>query len=228
MIVAYTAIFGGSDRLKAAPIGADRCVCFTDDPKLSSNGWEVVCQIPPEEKPRRTARVLKMTPHRLFPKATASIWVDGSIAIQDWPALVRDIGGAEIACLAHPDRSNCYDEGRMVIRLERACPSSVKDALELYALAGFRPTALSTTGLFFRRHTDRMAAFNELWRDHLDRFGTNDQVHVDYCAWRTGIQVTHLRGHYRDNPYAAYDKADHHQRRQPQFNPGDRCEHYLA
>lgn len=225
MIVCYTAIFGGSDSLKSAP-PADRCVCYTDDPNLERAGWEIVRQ--PAPKPRQAARVLKMTPHLLFPEAAASVWVDGSIEIVDWSRLAADTAAAEIACLRHPDRSTCYDEGRMVIRLERANPSKVDEAMALYRAAGFAPTQLSTTGLFFRRHTPRVAAFNDLWREHLDRFGTNDQVHVDYCAWRAGAVVTYLAGHYRDNPYARYDREDHHRRRRPQFDPGDRCEHYLA
>jgi len=228
MIVVYTAVFGGSDSLKKAP-PADRSVCYTDDRKLAGNGWEIVRR--EAQKPRRAARIVKMTPDQLFPEAAASIWVDGSIEIRDWPALLRDIGDAEIACLAHPDRSNCYDEGETVIRLKIAHAlgkSQIRAALAKYRAEGFAPTALSTTGLFYRRHTPKVAAFNRRWSGELDRYGTNDQVHVDYCAWKSGIFVRYLRGHYRDNPYAVYDRVDHHRRRKPQFLPEKECEHYLA
>lgn len=227
MIVAYTAIFGDSDSLKQAP-PADRCVLFTDRYPKDARGWDVHEYAGGVTPARVIARILKMTPHELFPDAEASVWVDGSIEIRDWNMLMSDTQDSEIACFAHPDRSNCYDEARMCIRLERANPSAVQDAIDLYRDDGFSPTVLSTTGLFFRRHTSNMSWFNDLWRRHLDRYGTNDQVHVDYCAWKTHVTIDHLQGHYRDNPYAFYDKADHHQRRKPQFNPGDRCEHYLA
>lgn len=225
MIVLYTAIFGACDSLKPAPAGV-RAVCFTDDPALRGRGWEIVGR-PTELRARRAARLLKMTPHELFPEATASVWVDGSIAITDWPALMRDTESAEIACFPHPDRSSCYDEGATVVRLKIAHRAKVQAALELYRRDGFAPTALSTTGLLFRRHSPRMTAFNELWRDHLDRFGTNDQVHVDYVAWKNGVPVTHLPGHYRANAYARYDKDDHHRRRKPQFRLEADCEHYM-
>lgn len=230
MIVVYTAIFGGSDSLKRAPAGADRCVCFTDDASLSGNGWEIMRhELPDPSRSRSAARLLKMSPHALFPEAAGSVWVDGSIEITDLPALLQDAAHAFIACLPHPDRASCYDEGREVIRLERAHPSKVGEALDFYRRNGFAPTRLSTTGLFFRRHVGRVVRFNTMWRAHLDRFGTNDQVHVDFAAWKCGIEITYLRGHYRDNPYAVYDRADHHKRRKPQFNPGNRCEeHYLA
>lgn len=225
MTVLYSCIFGGSDRLKRAPKGP-RCVVFTDDPKLKGEGWEVQF-VGDVDKPRRAARVRKMTP--MFDEPT--IWVDGSIEIRDWPALMTDIGDAEIACFAHPDRSTCYDEGETVIRLKIAHDAGkdqVRDALAKYWLEGFRPTMLSTTGLFYRKHTERVAAFNDLWRDELNRYGTNDQVHVDYCAWKTGIQIRYLRGHYRANPYALYDRVDHHRRRKPQFLREADCGNYLA
>lgn len=227
MIVVYTAIFGASDTLKRAPTEADRCVCYTDDPKVCGAGWTIVLQ-PPEAHPRRAARRLKMSPDLWFPDATASIWVDGSIAITDWARLMRDTADADIACLPHPDRTTCYDEGYTVVRLQIAHAAKVNAALDLYRADGFAPAALSTTGLFYRRHNERVAAFNRLWRDHLDAYGTNDQVHVDYCAWKAGAAITHLAGHYRDNPYAKYDQADHHRRRQPQFLKDADCAHYLA
>lgn len=227
MIVVYSAIFGGSDSLKHAPTGADRCVVFTDDATLAGPGWEVVVH-PTPERPRRAARVLKMAPIGLFPDAEASIWLDGSIELRDWNALMLDTAGADIACFAHPDRSTCYDEGATVVRLQIAHPAKVNESLRTYRREGFAPTSLSTTGLFYRRHTPRVAGFNQLWRDQLNAYGTNDQVHVDYCAWKTGVTVTHLRGHYRDNPYAVYDKADHHRRRKPQFKLEAECDNYLA
>lgn len=227
MVVLFTALFGGSDRLKAAPAGPDRCVCFTDDPKLAGSGWEFV-RHPREKRPRRAARRVKLVPHEHFPQATASVWCDASIEIRDWPALMADANGADIACLPHPDRANCYDEGRTVIRLRIAHPYKVTKALEQYRADGFAPDALSTTGIFYRRHGARMVAFNELWRAQLALYGTNDQVHVDYCAWKSGLGVKHLRGHYRDNPYAVYDRVDHHARRRPQFLPDEECTDYLA
>lgn len=230
LIVVYTAIFGGSDSLKSAPPEADRAVCFTDDESCDppvQKGWEIVVA-PRPDKPRRAARILKMRPHELFPDARASIWSDGSVEIRDLRRLLADVGDADIACLAHPDRSSCYDEGKTVVRLKIAHQRKVAMALELYRRDGFAPSALSTTGLFYRRHSPRVAAFNELWREHLDRFGTNDQVHVDYCAWKAGATIAYLAGHYRENPYAVYDRADHHRRRRPQFLPDREEQHYLA
>lgn len=229
MIVVYSAIFGGSDRLKRAPKGP-HCVCFTDDPNLVGDRWEVVLR-PATDRPRRAARVIKMTPQDLFPDADASVWVDGSIEFKDWPRFMQDCADAEIACFDHPDRSNCYDEGEAVIRLKIAHDigkDQVRAALAKYRAEGFAPKTLSTTGLFYRKHTERVAAFNAMWRDDLNNYGTNDQVHVDYCAWKTGVPIRHLQGHYRDNPYATYDKTDHHKRRKPQFLLEKDCQNYLA
>jgi hypothetical protein len=215
MNVVYTAIFGGSDALKQAPAGADRCVCFTDDPHLTGHGWEIIQRA--AEYPRHAARAVKVSSHALFPEATRTVWIDGSITIRDWERLLHDTEGAEIACLPHPDREDCYEEGREVIRLKIAPADAVTRALERYRSAGFAPTRLSTTGLLVRANTPAIASFNELWRSHLSQYGTNDQVHIDFCAWTTGIRTTWLEGHYRSNPYMVYDRDDHHRRRKPRF-----------
>jgi hypothetical protein len=232
VIIVYTAIFGGSDSLKKAP-PADRCVLITDDQSIDVRGcrWEIVRSPQKEPRPRRAARSWKMGPHELFPEAEAWIWVDGSIEIRDWQRLMTDIGDADMACLAHPDRSTCYAEGETVIRLKIAHDlgrSQINAALAKYRAEGFAPTSLSTTGLLYRRNTPEVVAFNRLWRAELDQYGTNDQVHVDYCAWKAGVSIKYLEGHYRANPYAVYDKADHHKRRKPQFLPESECQHYLA
>lgn len=227
MIVVYTAIFAGSDSLKSAP-AADRCVCYTDG-DCAGGGWEIV-RVPRPVKPRAAARTIKMTPHELFPEASAWLWIDGSIAIRDYRALLAAIGDADIACMPHPDRKTCYDEGETVIRLKIAADkgkAQVRAALAKYRSDGFSPTALSTTGLFWRRNTPQVVAFNRLWHAELNAYGTNDQVHVDYCAWKAGIVIMHLPGQYRQNAFATYDKADHHRRRQPQFLLEAECEAYL-
>ena len=71
MIVLYTAILGGSDRLHPAPrTGADRCVCFTDDTALerNANGWEIH-RWELIATPRREAWLLRCQSHLLFPDA---------------------------------------------------------------------------------------------------------------------------------------------------------------
>lgn len=228
MIVVYTAIFGGSDSLKIAP-EADRCVCYTDG-NLAGGGWEIV-RVPVPVKPRSAARTLKMTPHEIYPEADGWLWVDGSIEIRDFEALMAAVGDAEIACLPHPDRSTCYAEGETVIRLKIAADrgkEQVREALAKYRAEGFSPKSLSTTGLFYRRNTPRVVKFNRLWHEELNAYGTNDQVHVDYCAWKVGVEIKHLSGHYRANKYAVYDRVDHHRRRSPQFLPERECVNYLA
>jgi hypothetical protein len=231
MIVLYTAVLGGCDSIKHAPHGPDACVCFTDEMSVSDGqfyrGWQIL-HVAAAGRARREARILKMTPHEQFPEYDASVWVDGSIQINDWPKLMRDAKDASIACFSHPDRSDCYSEGDAVVRLKIAHRAKVLAALELYRRDGFAPSTLSTTGLFYRKHTPAVERFNHMWREHLNAYGTNDQVHVDYCAWKCGVPVTYLMGHYRDNPYAKYDQHDHHIRRKPQFRLEADCADYLA
>lgn len=238
MIVAYSAIFGDSDSIKPAP-PADRCVLFTDRVVTEAHGWTVVdyrdTGFRTEDKdgnkirPRVMARTLKLSPMDLFPTADASVWVDGSIAITDWPRLVSECATWEAASFRHPDRDTCYAEAATVIRLQIAHPTKINAAVEYYKAAGFDPSTLSTTGLFYREHNRRVREFCAHWKEHLRRYGTNDQVHVDFCAWLATINIFHLTGHYRDNPYAVYDGTDHRRRRKPQFKLEAECpDDYLA
>ncbi len=228
MNVLYTAIFGNSDTIKKAPAGPDRCVCFTDDPRLRKDGWEIVVRTK-TDFPRWQARDHKTTPEQLFPDASFVVWADGSMTVKDWPRLLRDVGEADVAVLPHPDRTNVYDEGETVIRLRIGHRDAVRRALDSFREDGFAPTRLSTTGLLVRRMTPAVAEMDRLWHWHLEQYGINDQVHFDYCAWKAGVSITDLKGHYRANPYMVYDQRDHHHHRKPPFLlECDRASHDLA
>lgn len=219
MIVLYSALFGGSDTLKPAPAGPDRCVMFTDNAALAGHGWEFIVE-PRSAFTRWQARQKKTTSHLLFPDAEIVVWADASMTIMDWPRLIRDFTpGGDVACLPHPFRNNCYDEGAKCIELKIGGVRNITKALDGMRADGFAPTVLSTTGLFLRRNTDAVRRMNEFWYDHLERFGINDQVHLDYCAWKAGASRVWLAGNYLDNPYMVYDRLDHRKHRKPQYLP---------
>ena len=83
--VVYTALFGKyDDLLKPAPSAHCDYVCFTDDPLLKSNIWEVrvVSSHLPENMMNR---LYKTKPHVHFPNYKASIYVDSNIKILNDP-----------------------------------------------------------------------------------------------------------------------------------------------
>jgi len=229
--VIYTAILGGSDTLKAAPVDvADQCVCFTDAPLElhdrpdgtrssvqvpKQSGWQIAT-VPATTDPRRNAWWLRARSDLLFPDADVVLWLDASFDMIDVAALLRDAGDAELAGLRHHERASCYEEGAELVGIGQSRAEDVAVQLEKYRREGFAPTALTTSGILLRRRTTRTKAFNELW-DYETRLhrGDNTQLSLDYAAWKVGLPITHLQGTYPDNPYVRYDAEDHHLHRRP-------------
>lgn len=216
MIVLYTALFGGSDRLKPAPAGVvDRCVCFTDDPTLKPQGWELVPYTVVSD-PRREAWILRCQADRLFPDADVVIWLDASLEILDLPRLIHDAAPFDLAGLAHPERSSSYDEAAELIAIGQGDPESLRAQVAAYRAEGFPGAGLTTSGILVRRNTQAVVALNTIWAEELVKYaGDNTQVSLDYAAWRVGLPVAHLAGTYIDTPYVVYDHEEHHRRRRP-------------
>lgn len=220
MIVLYTAILGGSDRLKPAPsVGADRCICFTDDTRLVQNaqGWEIRLQPVGEgDNPRRLAWQLRCRSHVWFPGADLVVWLDASMFIRDFPRLVGDAGDADLVGMRHPERTSCVDEAEVLVADEKATLEGVTRQVDAYLADGYVPLSLTTAGILLRRHTPRVCAFNRRWASELARYpDDNTQLSLDYCAWKEGVPMTYVAGTYIDNPYLLYDHEEHARRRRP-------------
>ncbi len=221
MVIVYTAILGGSDSLKPAPKGADRCVCFVDyDDAMMADwegqlGWEFA--IAKWSNPRRTAWKLRCVPHAVLSGAYDTVvWVDASFTVTDLPRLLRDSAGHNLSGLRHHKRHSCYEEGEEVVKNGQSALFDVWSQMSGYEHAGFKPSYLSISCILVRQNNPRVTAFNELWDREIRKHpGDNTQLSLDYCAWKTGIGVHHLQGVRKDNPYAVHDHADHKRRRKP-------------
>lgn len=221
MTIVYTAILGTCDSLKPAPVGADRCVCFTDDPAYleEPKGWEV--HLWPstgwvERDPRREAWRLRCVPHELFADYDTVIWIDASFTLTDLPRLLRDSGGHELSGLKHHKRTTCYEEGREIVRVGQAGAVHVNFQMDAYRRMGFRPSSLTISCILVRTKSEKVMAFNVAWyAEIVKNLGDNTQLSLDYCAWQTGLMVHRLQGVRKENPYAQHDHADHKRRRQP-------------
>jgi hypothetical protein len=218
--VLYTAILGGCDSVKVAPAGPDQCVLFTDDKSLADprevelHGWEVRVS-PPSKHPRMTSRQLRCSPHLLFPSADVVVWLDASCTMVNFAALVAAAGSTELAALAHPDRSSCADESMKCVQLGyRSMATHTQQMREMQA-AGYPFDRLTAGHLTWRRNTEKVRQFNRLWLNQIQRYGVRDQCSLDFSAWSAGLDVVHVAGSYRRNPYFQYHLTDHHRRRKP-------------
>lgn len=219
MVIVYTAILGGSDSLKPAPAGADRCVCFSDGGHISdSKGWEIEPQFYRDDHvdSRRAAWHLRCVPNRLFGVYDTVVWVDASFTMTDLPRLLKDAEGHELAGLKHHKRADCYQEGAEIIRIGQADAGDVTAQLSAYRKEGFRPSGLTIGCILVRQNTPQVNAFNERWDAEIKCHpGDNCQLSIDYAAWKHGLSWHHLGSEYKDNPYAKYNQKDHKLRRNP-------------
>ncbi len=219
MKVVYTSIIGGYDVLYPAVAVDDiSYVCFTDTPNIKSQGWQIR-HVPTSSTPRRASRLLKARSDVLFPDAEASLWLDAACAPRDIARCFSDAGGADLVAFKHTLRQTFTEEARHTIRRGQSPNGLVEQQLADYTSEGFDPSALSAGCGILRRQTPLVTQFNVAWEDHLLRYGLNDQLSFDYCAWKCGLPVTFFPFTHKDNPYMVYRERTHLQRRRAGWAP---------
>lgn len=218
--VVYTAIIGDCDSLKPAPAGCDEAWCYVDRDRFNdfgvhAQGWNFA-PVQAEGDPRRCAWRLRCLPTSILGAYDRIVWIDASFTLTDLPRLLRDSGSAPIAALRHHRRSNCYDEGRELVKVGQARPQDIRRQLADYQRAGFDPKHLSISCILVRDRSASVQRFNESWATDIDTYrGDNTQVSLDFCAWKHGLTIQALRGTRHANPYSTHDHADHKRRRRP-------------
>ncbi|BDQ04625.1 MAG: hypothetical protein KatS3mg084_0143 [Candidatus Dojkabacteria bacterium] len=88
-VAVYTAIFGNYDNLKEPdnPILNADLYCFTDNPNLTSNFFNVIHVSLPLPDPVRSARKYKILGHPIVNKYHYSIWFDAAFRLKFTDAL---------------------------------------------------------------------------------------------------------------------------------------------
>ena len=218
-VIVFTAILGTSDSLKPAPKGADRCVCFVDDPDDYSDpkGWELRGHIyGVSADPRREAWHVRAIPHAFFSEYDRIVWIDASFTLTDLPRLIRDAGNAPVAAIRHHRRNSCYTEAREIVKIGQAPAAPVERQMAAYRAVKFDPKHLSISCVIVRDRSEQANRFNATWDEQIQRHpGDNTQLSLDYSAWANGFAIAPLRGERHHNPYAEHDHADHKRRRKP-------------
>jgi hypothetical protein len=217
MTIIFTSILGGCDSLKPAPVGADRCVCFVDDPAAYPDpmGWDLVAHAYTGD-PRREAWRLRCVPHELFPAYDRVVWIDASFEVTDLLRLLRDAGSSKVAALRHHKRSTIDAEAAELVRVGQARQSDIDAQLRAYAEAGYRSDTLSISCVIVRDRSEGARRFNQTWAEQIRNFpGDNTQLSLDFSAWANAFRISPLQGSRHDNPYASHDGADHKKRRRP-------------
>ena len=212
-VCVYTALIGGYERLNEQPVASASCVdfvCFTDDPGLTSETWQIRHVRPVlREDPARSARALKIRAHAVLPEYDVSLYIDNSVLLRRTPEdAVADLlpEGVRLAMFAHGFRDTVRDEFSAVAEAGFDAPSRLEeqlahyeacdpDSLELRPLKGF---------LMLRRHYDpAVVTAMETWFAHVLRYSRRDQLSL-WVALRHAALEPHV--HELDNFESPYHR----------------------
>ena len=194
--VVYTCITDGYDQLNEPEfIQPDTdYVCFTDTPQnFNSLVWNIV-DIPDEFKsfPQKLKqRLIKLSPHKLFPNYDISLWIDGSIKqIGNISCLFNeDLEKFPIYAMKHHNRNCLYDEGEKCIKIRKDTKEHINPQLDRYRGEGYpRNNGLVETGVMLRKHNDeKCIKFMTMWALELMNGSHRDQLSFNYISWKYSI-----------------------------------------
>ncbi|XP_059454351.1 uncharacterized protein LOC132184652 [Corylus avellana] len=217
-IAVVSCIFGNSDRLRT-PTGktvtrlSRKNVCFVmfmDEvtlQKLSSEGhvpdrmgfiglWKVVLvKNLPYSDMRRVGKIPKLLPHRLFPSARYSIWLDSKLRLQLDPLLILEYflwrKGYEYAISNHYDRHCVWEEVVQNKKLNKYNHTIIDEQFAFYRADGLQrfnasdpnkllPSNVPEGSFIIRAHTPMSNLFSCLWFNEVERFTPRDQLSFAY------------------------------------------------
>ncbi|KAL0391682.1 UNVERIFIED_CONTAM: hypothetical protein Sradi_2391000 [Sesamum radiatum] len=217
-IAVMSCIFGNSDRLrspmwKTVTRLSRKNVCFVmfvDEvtlQTLSSEGqmpdsmgfvglWKiVVVKNLPYTDMRRVGKIPKLLPHRLFPSARYSIWLDSKLRLQLDPLLILEYflwrKGYEYAISNHYDRHCLWEEVAQNKKLNKYNHSVIDEQFAFYQADGMRrfnasdtnkllPSNVPEGSFIVRAHTPMSNLFSCLWFNEVERFTPRDQLSFAY------------------------------------------------
>jgi hypothetical protein len=206
--VVYTAITAGYDELRPPPAhwrGVVDFVAFMETPR-PTEGWEIRPIHRGFTDPCRNAKIHKIVPHRYFPDQEYSLWVDGTIEVTapGSPQALIDhyLARHDFAVFRHQQRHCIYREARVCIVIRKDSPKIIRQQMRKYLAEGYPAgNGLAECPVLLRRHTPRVAQFNEAWYAEIEAHSRRDHLSYNYVAWKTGFTPGHFDGTMRDNPY---------------------------
>ncbi|URQ74430.1 MAG: DUF616 domain-containing protein [Candidatus Ochrobactrum gambitense] len=192
--VVYTALIGGYELLNEQPIAKSSnidFICFTDDPALVSESWEIRLIEP--RFPRdtiRSARYLKVMGPDILDECDESLWIDNSIVLRATPESILDewLADADFTLPLHGYRESVAGEFDAVDAAGYDDPSRIYEQMITYA--AIRPAVLEekpyATNFMARRHTPYLREAMRLWYEQILRYSRRDQLSLNYALSVTG------------------------------------------
>jgi len=206
-IVVYTAITGDYDTLKPQPIAASpdiSCVAFLDQP-TEAPPWRALPVHTGFSDANRNAKIHKILPHRYFPNAAYSLWIDGSVTIRFTDSITllieRYLADCDLVVFEHRARTCVYQEASVCMQRRLDDPAVIWQQVCRYTRAGYPANAgLAECPVILRRHTPAVNAFNEAWWEEITHSSRRDQLSFNYVARQVGMRYATFPGDIHASP----------------------------
>lgn len=193
----YTVLLGGYEELGEQPVAASSelpFICFTDDPDLRSESWEVRHFEPllPFDL-TRSQRELKIRGHESLADFDETLYIDNSVLLTSPPERILDewLDGAVIASPWHSFRERIIDEFDEVVALGYDDAGRVQEQLIHYA--ELHPEVLLQrphwNGMIARKNVSEVTAAMRRWYDHVLRYSRRDQLSSDVALHEAGLEI---------------------------------------
>jgi hypothetical protein len=211
--VVYQCLFGHSELFNDfayRPAAGIDFICFTDDPELRSDFWDIRLVPRGLLDPARAAKRIKALPHRFLPQYDRSLYVDNTVRLKERPDRIfeRFLEPAQspLVCFRHFERDCVYDEAEEIIRLEYDDPARVRTQMNLYRHIGYpAKNGLCKTAFLLRRHNEpALASLMERWHQQVLLYSVRDQLSLPVAAWIEDFRIERIDLDFTRNDVAQW------------------------
>ena len=200
--VVFTALIGKYETLNELQIkkhAETRYVCFTDDPDLVSDTWDIFLV----ENERnlnfiRLSREIKMLGHTFFPESTRTLYIDNTVRLKADGKQILDVwlGNHSLAFMEHSSRKSVRDE--FFICSAYGLDSEKEIYRQFIYYRQHFPEILNQKphwgGMIARINNDETNLFMETWHNQYKTFSRRDQLSINVSQRICGITFGTILG----------------------------------
>lgn len=212
----YSALIGGYEKLteqEVAPESDARFICFTDDPTLTSETWEVVLVEPRVRgDSTRSGRALKIIGHPVLDDVDETLWIDNTVALTSPPDGLFDewLADADVAAPLHSYRSSVLAEAEVVIDSGLDEFARVYEQLAHYLDQGRVGVDDNPhwTGMLARRRGPEVTRAMQAWWEDVLRYSRRDQLSFMPVMRAQGVRLHSVPVDALESSWHAWPRAE--------------------
>jgi hypothetical protein len=198
--VVFTALFGGYESLNELVIDKNpntKYICFTDDPNLKSQSWEIrVIEPLSLQSPARSSRAIKMLGHRYFPIGTRSLYIDNTVRLKVDGALVLDswLKSSHVAFMSHYSRKSLRGEFFVCSAYGLDEQKKLWTQFQNYkhAFPGVLDQKPYWGGMIARVNSPEADHFMEVWDEQFRLHSKRDQLSINVSSLISNVSINRV------------------------------------